>query len=1007
MKDGGILEGAVSGLLFAVIRLLTKFWRNLLRNPNRLKLGGRIDRSKRLSFTFNGKIYYGFEGDTLASAMLANGLKVIARSFKYHRPRGIIGSGVEDPASLVELLETEASGNNLATIVKLKEGLKVKSINCWPSLDFDIAAVVEYFEKIIPAGFYYKTFKWPSWHFFEPFIRMAAGLASAPKKPPSNGHFEARNAYTDYLIIGAGPAGLLATLITGRSGEKVFLVDQNSEAGGSLLNSNLNINNRPAMHWVENTVKEISGMSNVTHLQDSTAWAYREHNLVVVNEREVANISIIERSWRIRAKKVIIATGAIERPIVFANNDRPGVMLASAVQTFVNRYAVKPGENIVLFTNNDSVYSYIDDLKDAGINILVIVDSRKKIPNTVLAKAKSVRVLSNSIIKKVNGYKKVKSVVIKSLDSEGSINISCDLLAHSGGWNPVVHLHSQSRGTIKFNDDIASFVPDKTIQSSINVGACNGTFNLSEIFDETKSSLLKISKNLKTFVNAEKLECSIQSYSIEAFWSTDLSKEKNKAFFDIQNDVTYDDIQLALREGYTSVEHVKRYTTSGMGFDQGKIGNVNIIGLIAEQQSLGLHDVGTTTFRSPFTPVSFGSINGLREGSVVLPFRHTPITKWNIARGAFMYEAGARWRRPGYFPKEGERFQDAVNRECRAVRNAVGVYDGSPLGKFELKGTNVGEFLDFIYTNVMSSLQPGCGRYGVMLTEDGLIFDDGVAFRIDQYRWFISTSSGHSDAVNQHMQKILTFDHPEWDVKITEITNQWNNATICGPLARNLLEKLGSNIDIGNNSFPFMSFREGNVADIPSRIIRVSFTGELSFEINVAPRNVLALWEKIIEEGKEFGILPVGSEASHVLRVEKGFLSLGHEVDGTVDPFDLGLGWLMSKKKRDHIGKRSVHLRRSLKKVRRELVGLLPNNPDDAIPEGAPITPNGNKVVTEGFTTACVWSVVNNRWVGLALLENGHSRHGEQACIRLKDKIIKAKITRPVFHDPDGILLRS
>ena len=976
-------------------------------NRNRLKSGGRIDRSKSLSFSFNGKIYYGFEGDTLASALLANGLNVIARSFKYHRPRGIIGSGVEDPASLIELLDEGASGNNLCTAVKLKEGLKAKSINCWPSVDFDIGASAQYFEKLIPAGFYYKTFMWPTWHLFEPFIRIAAGLASAPKAPPKAGHFESRNAHTDFLIIGAGPAGLLATLMAARSGANVFLIDQNTEAGGSLLSSNLNINQKPAMAWVDSVVKEITNMPNVVHLQDSTAWAYREHNLVIVNEREVENASIIERSWRIRAKKIIIATGAIERSLVFPNNDRPGVMLASAVQTFVNRYSVKPGNNLVLFTNNDSVYPYVQDLKKAEINILAIVDSRKNIADSVLADAQNIRVISNSIIKNVIGYKKVNSVVVQSLEDKKLETISCDLLAHSGGWNPMVHLHSQSRGTVKFDDRIAAFVPDHSVQASINIGACNGTFPLNEIFDETKSLLSGASENSKSLVYEGKLECSKQNYSIEALWSVDLSKEKNKAFLDIQNDVTHDDIQLALREGYSNVEHVKRYTTGGMGFDQGKTGNINIIGVIAKEQGIRLDDVGTTTFRSPFTPVSFGSINGVREGSVALPFRHTPVTKWNLDKGAFMYEAGARWRRPGYFPMAGEGFQEAVNRECHAVRTGVGVYDGSPLGKFELKGENVGEFLDLIYTNIMSSLEPGNGRYGLMLTDDGLIFDDGVAFRIDKYRWFISTSSGHSDAVNQHMLKILAFDHPEWDVKITNITSQWNNATICGPLARKLLKKLGTDMDCENDSFPFMSFREGMIANIPARVIRVSFTGELSFEVNVFPRHMLSLWEKIMQEGKEFDIVPVGSEASHVLRVEKGFLSLGHEVDGTVDPYDLGMGWLMSKKKVDYIGKRSVDLRRSSGKVRRELVGLLPNDPNEAIPEGAPITPNGKKVATEGFTTACVWSVVNNRWVGLALLENGRARYGEEACVRIKDRIISAKITRPVHHDPDGKLLRS
>ena len=977
-------------------------------NKNRLKSGGRIDRLTKINFLFNGKKYSGFKGDTLASALIANDIKVIARSFKYHRPRGIIGVGVEDPASLIELLGDDASGNNLTTTVLLKEGLEVKSINCWPSVNFDLGAITQMFARFIPAGFYYKTFKWPTWHLFEPSIRKAAGLAAAPENPPKTGHYESRNSHCDVLIIGAGLAGLISTLMAGRAGARVILVDQNSEAGGYLLNSKIHINDNAGLDWVSKVVEEIAKMPNVIHMQNSTAWAYREHNLVIVNQREINDSPIIERSWRIRAKKTIIATGAMERALVFSNNDRPGVMLASAIQGYINRYAVKPGNDVVIFTNNDSAYHCVQDFLDSDINVVAIVDTRSEISQKILATVPDIKIFTGAVIKNIIGYKKVKSVVIESTIDQKLQTISCDLVAHSGGWNPTIHLHSQSRGTVRFDENIAAFVPDKNVQNSSVIGAANGSFVFSKIVGETQEIVKEIVSDLN--LNSkfkDSIESKDYSYSIQPFWHTSLSNEKNKAFFDIQNDVTFDDIHLALREGYSNVEHVKRYTTGGMGFDQGKTGNVNIIGAIAMQQGVRLSDVGTTTFRSPFTPVSFGSINGLREGSVVLPYRHTPITEWNLDRGAFMYEAGARWRRPGYFPKNNENFQEAVNRECTAVRSSVGVYDGSPLGKFELKGKNVGEFLDLIYTNIMSSLMPGNGRYGLMLSDDGLIFDDGVAFRVDDHRWLISTSSGHSDSVNQHMHKILAFDHPEWDVKITSITSQWNNATICGPKARELLKKLGTNIDISKDAFPFMSLREGLVADIPARVIRVSFTGELSFEINVAARNMLPLWEKIMEAGSDFDILPVGSEASHVLRVEKGFLSLGHEVDGTVDAFDLGMGWIMSKKKSDYIGKRSVFLRRDLQKTRRELVGLLPNDPNEAIPEGAPITPKGMKVATEGFTTACVWSVVNNSWVGLALLDSGHSRHGELAHIRLIDKTILAKIVPPVFHDPAGKLLRS
>ena len=520
-----------------------------MKNHRRLKSGGRVDRSTRLNFTFNGRHYYGFEGDTLASALIANGVKVVARSFKYHRPRGIIGSGIEDPASLVELLDENASGNNLATTVILKDGLKAKSINCWPNVDFDFGSIIQFFQKLVPAGFYYKTFMWPNWHLFEPSIRKAAGLAAAPHKPPSKGHFESRNAHTDILVIGSGPAGLAAALIAAKTGAKVFLVDQNSEPGGDLLSSNLRVNKRPAMAWVDGVVGELAKMTNVAHMQNSTAWAYREHNLVIVNQREVDNSSIIERSWRVRAKKVIIATGAIERSLVFANNDRPGVMLASAVHTFVNRYAVKVGDNLVLFTNNDSVYDYIDALGKAGINILAIIDSRKIIPDQCLSRSKKIKVIANSIIKNVNGYKQVKSIVVQSLDTGKFETISCDLLAHSGGWNPAVHLHSQSRGSLRFSEKIVAFVPDKNIQNSLSIGACNGTFGLAEIFKETEQVMSEISDEFKSVSQTTNLEIEDQHYSIEPLWSTDLSNKKESAFFDIQNDVTYDDVQLALLEG--------------------------------------------------------------------------------------------------------------------------------------------------------------------------------------------------------------------------------------------------------------------------------------------------------------------------------------------------------------------------------------------------------------------------------------------------------------------------
>ena len=941
---------------------------------NRLPDGGRIDRTRRISFTFNGRSLSGFHGDTLASALIANGIRLTARSFKYHRPRGIVGSGVEEPGTLVELEGADASANRPATTVPLRDGLKARSVNCWPSPAFDLGAVKQIAARFLPAGFYYKTFKWPNWHLYEPSIRRAAGLAGAPSKPPE-GRFEARFAHADLLVVGAGPAGLRAALEAGRAGQRVMLVDEGIEPGGSLLNRRLEVDGKPALDWVAETVSELAALPNVTHLQDATAWAYREHNYLMVNERSPGH-GLLERNWRIRAARVILATGAIERTLVFGNNDRPGVMLASAAQAYVNRYAVTPGRRAVIFTNNSSAYAVAADLAAAGVEVAAIIDSRAEVPQETRDLAPRFEILPAHVVTRARGHRRLRVVEVAPIQGGPTRRIQCDLLAQSGGWNPAVHLWSQSRGTLRYDEAIASFIPDAPAQAVEAVGAAAGDLTLA---DETP-------------------------YTIQPLWRVE--RARGKAFLDIQNDVTVDDVHLALREGYDNVEHVKRYTTGGMGIDQGKTGNINIIGTVALQQGARMEEVGTTTFRSPYTPVSFGAIAGQRDGPVTLPYRHTPLTDWNKARGAVMYEAGARWQRPGYFPRPGERFQDSVNREARVVREGVGIYDGSPLGTFELKGRDVGRFLDHLYTNIMSSLTPGRGRYGLMLTDDGLIFDDGVVLRLSEHRWIVSASTGHAAAVQSHMEELAQTQFPDWQIFITDVTSQWANATVCGPKAREVMMALGGDLDLTREALPFMGFADGTIAGLPARVVRVSFTGELSFEINVAPRHLPELWDKIMAAGASHGIQPVGSEANHVLRVEKAFLSLAHEVDGTVDPHDLGLGWAMSKKKADYIGKRSIALRRAGGAVRRELVGFLPE-PDRQVPEGAPLTPGGETRATEGLVTACVWSVVQDRWIGLALLENGASRHGEMAHVRVKDEVLPVRITAPIHYDPEGERLRA
>ncbi len=967
--------------------------------PGRLPEGGRIDRSRPLQFRFDGRAYTGFEGDTLASALLANRVRITARSFKYHRPRGVMGAGPEEPATLVELEGDLASGNRPATTVRLTDGLVARSVNAWPSASFDLGAVNQALARFIPAGFYYKTFKWPDWHLYEPSIRKAAGLAGAPRESSNDG-YEARHAHTDLLIAGAGPAGLMAALVAGRAGARVMIVDEGAEAGGSLLNRRLSIGDQPAMGWVAAAVAELSAMDNVIHLQNATVWAYREHNLLMVHERSPENSSLSGRSWRVRAGQVITATGAIERMMVFEGNDRPGVMLASAVQAYVNRWAVRSGQRAAVFTNNDSVYAAAADMARAGIDVAAIIDSRDSVPDHARALVPGMEILAGHTVGKVHGRRGLRAVTVAGR------RIDCDLLAVSGGWNPAVHLYSQSRSRIVWDERLASFVPGDAAQAVLAAGAANGAMTLGAALAEGAARALAAVAALGRAAAMPALPEAVDTpYTVAPLWTAPGAAAKS--FLDVQNDVTVADIELALREGYSNIEHVKRYTTGGMGIDQGKTGNVNIIGAVAERQGKTPGEVGVTTFRPPYTPVDFGAIAGRRAGPVVLPYRHTPLTGWHKDHGAVMYEAGARWRRPGYYPRPGESFQDSVNREARTVREGVGIYDGSPLGKYEVKGRDAGRFLDWIYTNVMSSLTAGNGRYGLMLTDDGMILDDGVSFRLAEDRFLVSTSTGNADAVWQHMEKLLRIERPDWQVRITNVTSQWANATICGPKAREVLAAMGTDIDLAQGAFPFMAFRDGTVADLPTRVVRVSFTGELSFEVNVRPRDLPTLWEAAMEAGRSHGIAPIGSEANHVLRVEKGFLSLGHEVDGTVDPHDLGMGWVMSKKKPDFLGKRSVALRRSAGRPRRELVGIRPLDPDRQIPEGAPLTPGGRKEATEGFVTACVWSVVESRWVGLALLTDGRARIGGRAYVRLPDGIIEVALCPPVFHDPEGERLRS
>ena len=978
----------------------------------RLPFGGLINRNQVLNFRFNGKELSGFQGDTLASALMANQIDAVSRSFKYHRPRGMQSIGYADVSSLVQLAGDESDPNVLASVIPLREGLEAHSVNCWPSVEFDLGSVLQWFSPILPSGFYYKTFMWPHWHWFEPMIRKAAGFGHVSDQVSGQRH-ESRYHHCDVLIVGAGPTGLMSSLVLARSNVKVVLVDDMLQPGGMLLNSRATLNSVPAMEWVNETVAELDSKKNVIRLQNATAWGYYEGNMVTVMERSPMPREIAGRNWKIWAKTVLLATGAMERPIIFENNDLPGVMHCSAVSRYISTRAVVPGKRAVVLTNNDSAYQILDDLKIAGIEPCAVVDVRNNISAEITRKTKetNIELLSNCIVRKAKGRTRVGGVVITSRNSNARARtIDCDLVCVSGGWNPLVHLFSQSRGTIRYSNEIAGYVPNEPMLETMVAGAVTGRFSLRECLADGLRAGTEIARqsgfDIQTVAIPEIANSDEFDYAIEPCWSTDNGEKRRKSFVDLAGDVIVSDLMVALREGYGEIEHLKRYTTTGMGLDQGKTANVNAIGIIADHQNLKPEEVGTTTFRPPYAPVEFGAIAGSRFGTAVVPYRHTPMTAWHKHANAVMYEAGAQWRRPGYYLMPNETMQDAVQRECKAVRNEVGIYDGSPLGKFELKGPYVCELLDLVYTNLISDLTEQQGRYGIMLTEDGLIFDDGVVFRLDKEHYLMTSSTGNAPAVQTKLDKLIHVERPDLSVSVIPLTSQWANATICGPRARELLQSAQTDIDFSRESLPFMCMTEGHIGTIPVRVFRVSFTGELSFEFNTPWRFGLQLWEYLMKLGENFGICPVGSEANHVLRVEKGFISLAHEVDGTVDPIDLGMSWIVSKKKTDFIGKKAMEIRRGNGRPRRELVGLLPENPNEMIPEGAPITMETESVDSDGFVSACVQSIAVGRSIALGLLVDGKSQMGETVFARVREKVIRAKVVPPIFYDPEGEKLR-
>ncbi len=1006
--------------------------------PHRLMSGGAVDHGATLTFRFNGRSYHGLKGDTLAAALLANGIHLVGRSFKYHRPRGIMAAGAEEANALVQVGpdpvgDPRSDPNIKATQLELIEGLTAKSQNCWPSVEFDIGAVNSLIHRAIPAGFYYKTFMWPKafWMTYERLIRRAAGLGVAPSgRDPDR--YDKTFAHCDVLVVGAGPAGLAAALQAGRAGARVILCEQDFLLGGSLLAApDETIDGQPALEWVAAAVAELAGLPEVRILPRTIAYGYFDHNYFGLLENVTDHLADKpdhlprHRLWKLRAKQVVLATGAIERPLVFADNDRPGTMLAGAARTYLNRYAVKPGQRAVIFTNNDSAYAAALDLRAAGVEIAAVVDLRRDPSGhyTELAEQKGIKVLADHAVIGTSGKQRIKAVRVAEMRADGTSvhalagqEIACDLLLTSGGWNPTVHLFCQAKGQLTWDEDLACYRPGTPMQpAQASAGACNGTFDLmgtlAEGFQAGAAAATACGHGSRRKVPA--LEASEHDFLPGRWiWAVPSDKpigEGGKHFVDLQNDSTAADLQLALREGYRSIEHVKRYTTTGMATDQGKTANVNAIGIVAQTVGLSLPEVGVTTFRPPYTPVTFGVFGGRDLDDLLDPLRRTPMHGWHERAGA-AFECVGQWHRAWYYPRAGEDLHAAVNREVKAVRDSLGILDATTLGKIDIQGPDAAEFLNRVYTNAWMKLEVGKCRYGLMLGEDGMVSDDGVTARLGENHYVMTTTTGNAAAVMAHLEDYLQTEWPDLKVFLTSVTEQFATVTLSGPNARKVLA-MASDIDLSANALPHMGIATGRVAGVAARVFRISFTGELSFEINVPASQGLWVWQSLMAAGESYNITPYGTEAMHVLRAEKGFIIVGQETDGSVNPHDLDMAWIVSKTK-DFVGKRSLTRVDMDKPNRKQLVGILTEDPNEVLPEGAQLVEHlkaAPPMDMVGHITSSYMSPNCGRSIALALVKGGLAKKGATLFAPLEgERVVTCRVAEsPVFFDPQGERLRG
>ncbi|MER8643454.1 sarcosine oxidase subunit alpha [Mesorhizobium sp. M1252] len=982
---------------------------------HRLSSGGLIDRSTPLTFRFDGTTFSGFQGDTLASALVANGVKLVGRSFKYHRPRGILTAGSEEPNALVELRTgARREANTKATTAELYEGLEAASQNRWPSLRHDVMSVNQLFAPIFVAGFYYKTFMWPAkfWEMvYEPAIRRAAGLGRAAVTPDPD-HYDKAWAHCDVVIAGSGPAGLAAALAAGRSGARVILCEEDFAPGGRLLSDGGTIDGLPAAEWLSRTLAELSSMPDVRIMTRTTLFGVYDGGTYGAIERVNDHLpvppehQVRQRLWRIVAKRCVVAAGAIERPIVFAGNDTPGVMMASAIRTYVTRYAATPAKRIALFTNNEDGWRTVETALGAGLQIAAVIDARPDVSpaHRSLASRNGFTVLHGSVSGVDGGKDGVRKIAV-SLTGGARAEVEADGLAVSGGWNPAVGLTSYHRGRPKWRDDIAAFVPDGAPPGMVAAGAANGGFGLGAClragFEAGAAAARDAGRNGNPGSAAVAGD---ESFSLTPLWHV---AGKGKAFVDQQHDVTASDIELAQREGFESVEHLKRYTTLGMATDQGKTSNVAGLAIMAAVTGKSIPETGTTIYRPPYVPVAIGAFAGHHRDENFHATRLTPSHHWAAEQGAIFVDTGL-WKRAQWYPRAGEKdWLESVTREVKAVRGGVGFCDVSTLGKIDVHGPDAGAFLDRVYINTFSNLAVGKARYGLMLREDGLVYDDGTTSRLADDHYFLTTTTAKAGLVMQHLEFCRQVLFPELDVQLTSVSDQWAQFSIAGPRTRDLLKEIVDPAeDLSNEGFPFMGVREVALrGGIKARLFRISFSGEMAFEISVPARYGEAMARNLMLAGKPFGVTPYGTEALGVMRVEKGHVA-GPELSGTTTAADLGLGKMMSTKK-DFIGRVMAGREALVAPDRQVVVGIKPVDKARRLRSGAHIIPKGQTPGPDndqGYVTSVCFSPTLDQWIGLGLVERGRERIGEIVHARdpLRGEDYDVELCNPVFYDLDG-----